>query len=92
MVLMAPPLPALPCPLLVAACRKHPTHLCLPCLPFSPLPPRAPLQWDTAQIGDGTVGLGALQVRVMLVDDMKPRAGSDQHLEVPYGYLTGMLS
>jgi hypothetical protein len=38
------------------------------------------------------VGLGALQVRVMLVDDMKPRAGSDQHVEVPYGYLTGMMA
>ena len=24
-------------------------------------------------------------------DDMKAREGSDQHLEVPYGYLTGMM-
>lgn len=58
----------------------------------SSLPIMPVVQWDTAQIGDGTVGLGALQVRVMLVDDMKPRAGSDQHVEVPYGYLTGMMS
>ena len=26
-----------------------------------------------------------------LQDDMKPHEGSDQHLEVPYGYLTGMM-
>jgi hypothetical protein len=75
---------------------EHPIHRCVlpPSLPAS-LPATlwpAPLQWDTAQIGDGTVGLGALQVRVMLVEDMKPRAGSNQHLEVPYGYLTGMMS
>lgn len=41
-------------------------------------------------MGDGTVGIVALQVRVMLQNDAKPRDGSDQHIEVPYGYLTGM--
>jgi len=41
-------------------------------------------------IGDGTAGLVALQIRTMLQQDMKPRAGSDQHTEVDYGWLTGM--
>lgn len=62
--------------------------LCRPPVP----PPGAycPRQWDDALIGDGTVGLGALQIRTMMEADFKPRAGSDQHLEIPYGFLTGM--
>lgn len=61
------------------------------CPDASSLPHPPNTQWDETLIGDGTVGLGALQVRTMLQQDMKPREGSDQHLEVPYGYLTGML-
>lgn len=57
----------------------------------SSLPIMSVVEWDAQLIADGTVGLGALQIRVMLENDMKPRPGSDQHLEVPYGYLTGMV-
>ena len=57
----------------------------------SSLPVMPVVQWDDAIIGDGTVGLGALQLRTMMQQDAKPRPGSDQHVAVPYGYLTGML-
>lgn len=57
----------------------------------SSLPVMSVVQWDEKLVGDGTVGIVALQVRVMLQNDAKPRGGSDQHIEVPYGYLTGML-
>ncbi|KAL4447823.1 hypothetical protein ABPG75_005042 [Micractinium tetrahymenae] len=57
----------------------------------SSLPVMPVVQWNEKLIGDGTVGIVALQVRVMLQNDSKPRDGSDQHIEVPYGYLTGMM-
>ncbi|KAI7837708.1 hypothetical protein COHA_008500 [Chlorella ohadii] len=57
----------------------------------SSLPIMPVVQWDTTAIGDGSVGVVALQIRSMMRDDMKAREGSDQHLEVPYGYLTGMM-
>ncbi|KAL4442489.1 hypothetical protein ABPG77_005073 [Micractinium sp. CCAP 211/92] len=56
----------------------------------STLPVMSVVQWNEKLVGDGTVGIVALQVRVMLQNDAKPRDGSDQHIEVPYGYLTGM--
>ncbi len=48
------------------------------------------LQWDTQLIADGTAGIVALQIRVMLQNDTKPTPESDQHVEVPYGFMTGM--
>lgn len=48
------------------------------------------VQWDTQLIADGTAGIVALQIRVMLQNDTKPRPASDQHTEVPYGFMTGM--
>ena len=46
--------------------------------------------WDDADIGDGAAGITALQLRALMQGDMRPVEGSDQHTEVPYGYLTGM--
>jgi 4-amino-4-deoxychorismate lyase len=48
------------------------------------------VQWDAQLIGDGTVGVVALQIRAMLEGDVRPRRGSGQHVQVPYGFLTGM--
>lgn len=73
-----------------AACVSSQRTLLLD-TPTSPSPSHSPAQWDGTTIGDGTAGLGALQLRVMLQEDAKPREGGDQHTEVPYGYLTGML-
>ncbi|KFM24949.1 Branched-chain-amino-acid aminotransferase-like protein 3, chloroplastic [Auxenochlorella protothecoides] len=50
-------------------------------------------KWDDEQIADGQAGIVALQIRVMLLDDMDPHAehaALDTHLPVPYGGLTGM--
>lgn len=47
---------------------------------------------DEKPIGDGTVGKSALALYAALVNDMKPVEGSGRHMEVPYGYLTGMRS
>eukprot|EP01025_Chloroclados_australasicus_P006701 TRINITY_DN12135_c0_g3_i1.p1 TRINITY_DN12135_c0_g3~~TRINITY_DN12135_c0_g3_i1.p1 ORF type:complete len:172 (-),score=19.86 TRINITY_DN12135_c0_g3_i1:72-512(-) len=53
--------------------------------------PVAPVvQWDGRKIGEGTVGVGVLALRQMILEDMKPRPESDQHTVVPYGMLTGM--
>lgn len=57
----------------------------------SSLPVQPVVWWDEEAVGDGTAGLVALQIRVMLQNDAKPRPGSDQHLAVPYGFMTGML-
>ena len=55
----------------------------------SSLPVMPVVQWDDVLIADGTPGLAALQLRVVLQTDMEPRANSGQHVGVPYGYLTG---
>lgn len=44
--------------------------------------------WDDATIGEGSPGLGALQLRTMLINDRTPGPGSDQHDPVPYDYMT----
>jgi hypothetical protein len=46
------------------------------------------VQWDDATIGEGSPGLGALQLRTMLINDRTPGPGSDQHDPVPYDYMT----
>lgn len=58
----------------------------------SSLPVMPVVQWDETIIGDGTVGIVALQIRVMLQQDQQPKEeGSDQHTEVNYGFMTGMM-
>lgn len=58
------------------------------------LPVMPVVQWDDRFIGDGAVGLSVLQLRAMMQLDMRPAMDNDveddQHVEVPYGYLTGM--
>jgi hypothetical protein len=54
------------------------------------VPVMAVTHWDDRSIGDGTVGVQALALRQMILNDMIPRKGSDQHTEIPYGMLTGM--
>ncbi|GAB4816094.1 hypothetical protein N2152v2_003140 [Parachlorella kessleri] len=56
----------------------------------SSLPVMPVVQWDDTIIGDGTPGITTLCIRAMMTGDMVPREGSDQHVEVPYGWLTGM--
>lgn len=50
----------------------------------------AGVQWDDTCIADGTPGIATLSIRAMIKKDWVYRPGSDQHAEVPYGYLTGM--
>lgn len=47
--------------------------------------------WDEAEIGDGTPGLGVLQLRVLLQSAMELAPGSD-HTPILYGVTTGMGS
>lgn len=54
------------------------------------LPVMPVIEWDGTPIGDGAPGIATLQLRALVQGDMRPSAGSDQHTEVPYGYLTGM--
>lgn len=54
----------------------------------------AATHWDRKQIGDGEVGRGALVLRQMILNDMKPPDDpytSPHHDQVPYGILTGMM-
>lgn len=42
-------------------------------------------------LADGEPGVCSLAFDVMLMKDMQPgEYGSPEHMEVPYGYLTGM--
>ena len=54
------------------------------------LPVMPVVAWDEVAIGDGSPGIASLQLRALVQGDMQPKQGSDQHTEVPYGYLTGM--
>jgi len=54
------------------------------------LPVMSVVEWDDCKIGDGQVGIVALELRALILKDMVVRTGSEQHTEVPYGYLTGM--
>lgn len=55
------------------------------------VPVMAVTQWDGRDIGDGTVGVQALALRQMILNDMIPKKGSEQHTQIPYGRLTGMM-
>lgn len=151
--LCSPAVRGLPCKLLLLLPLPPPPpgerfqSRCLHDHPTCASRPSLPVQWDETTIGDGTAGIGALQLRVMLQvgwtgepaggaarvaaearadelrglawcraaaavarhaaahcaaarhavlplalqEDAKVREGGDQHVEVPYGYLTGML-
>jgi len=54
------------------------------------LPVMSVVKWDDVVIGDGQPGIASLQLRTLVQGDMMPREDSDQHMEIPYGYLTGM--
>lgn len=54
------------------------------------LPVMPVVKWDDQMIGDGQPGIASLQLRALVQGDMMQREGSDQHTEIPYGYLTGM--
>ena len=46
------------------------------------VPVMAVTQWDGRSIGDGTVGVQALALRQMILNDMIPRKGSDVHTSI----------
>lgn len=56
----------------------------------SSLPVMPVTQWDNTAIGDGTPGRGVLSLKALLLNHMNPANNKGQHVEVPYGYLTGM--
>ncbi|DBB01239.1 TPA: hypothetical protein ACH3X1_001111 [Trebouxia sp. C0004] len=56
----------------------------------SSLPVMPVLRWDQDMIGDGEPGRGVLSLKAMLLNHMNPANNKGQHVEVPYGYLTGM--
>ena len=55
----------------------------------SSVPVMSVVGWDGEQIGDGLPGMVALQLRALVQGDVLG-VGRGQHVEVPYGYLTGM--
>ncbi len=56
----------------------------------SSLPVMPVIRWDQDAIGDGAPGRGVLSLKAMLLNHMNPANNKGQHVEVPYGYLTGM--
>ena len=46
--------------------------------------------WNGQNIADGQPGSQALAFSNILENDKDPKEGSSQHIEVPYGYVTGM--
>jgi hypothetical protein len=50
------------------------------------------VRWDDRPIGDGLVGINALAIRNMILNDMREADdNADVLTPVPYGMLTGML-
>ena len=58
----------------------------------SSLPIMPVVEWDGAPISDGRAGVMTLSLRRLLMLDTEPRAGSDQHVRVPYGHMTFMAA
>lgn len=48
--------------------------------------------WIGAHEFEGAAGPTSLALNEMLIVARKPTPGSSEHTEVPYGYMTGMLS
>ena len=46
--------------------------------------------WDQTEINNGELGKGVMTLKALLTDHIDPQSNTGQHLEVPYGYLTGM--
>ena len=46
--------------------------------------------WDGARINEGLSGLVTMSLRAMIIRHMNPQYSLGEHLEVPYGFLTGM--
>ena len=56
----------------------------------SSLPVMPVVSWDDVSIGDGMPGRGVLSLKALLLRHMNPANNKGQHVEVPYGYLSGM--
>jgi len=50
------------------------------------------ISWNGSKIGDGMSGQSAIAFSLLLERDRKPKEGSTQHIEIPYGAVTGMRS
>eukprot|EP01024_Parvocaulis_polyphysoides_P052705 TRINITY_DN52177_c0_g1_i1.p4 TRINITY_DN52177_c0_g1~~TRINITY_DN52177_c0_g1_i1.p4 ORF type:complete len:164 (-),score=10.64 TRINITY_DN52177_c0_g1_i1:247-738(-) len=59
-------------------------------LTSSSLPLMPVVGWDGKQIGDGQAGEVSMAFKALLEGDLDYRQGSDVHVQVPYGMLTGM--
>ena len=55
----------------------------------SSLPIRPVVVWDDVSIGDGVPGRGVLSLKALLLNHMNPANNQGQHVEVPYGWLSG---
>eukprot|EP01025_Chloroclados_australasicus_P003940 TRINITY_DN10941_c0_g2_i1.p2 TRINITY_DN10941_c0_g2~~TRINITY_DN10941_c0_g2_i1.p2 ORF type:complete len:570 (+),score=93.50 TRINITY_DN10941_c0_g2_i1:205-1914(+) len=59
-------------------------------LTSSSLPLMPIVSWDGMQIGDGEAGETSMAFKALLEGDWDYRPGSDVHVQVPYGLMTGM--
>ena len=55
----------------------------------SSLPIMPVVVWDDVSIGDGVPGRGVLSLKALMLNHMNPANNQGQHVEVPYGWLTG---
>ncbi len=46
--------------------------------------------WDGVRINEGESGLVTMSLRAMIIRHMNPQFSLGEHLEVPYGFVTGM--
>ena len=46
--------------------------------------------WDDTEIYNGQLGPGVQTLKALYTNHIDPQSNTGQHLEVPYGYLTGM--
>ena len=59
-------------------------------LTSSSLPVMPVVEWDGKPIDDGKAGGMTLALRKLLLWDAEPREDSEQHVAVPYGFMTFM--
>jgi hypothetical protein len=94
-VLRAPsPLPTSPAPALTPAASHRRVDLARPRPGLPARPAAAAVQVLALRqmfLRPAAAAVQVLALRQMFLNDMKPRRGSEQHTEVPYGVLTGML-